>query len=59
MTKLELINLLSSCPEDEVVIVIDNTEYEISTEIEHVPEHFDGFFTAYPALIGLKPIMNE
>ena len=53
MNKSELIELLSSAEEDEVLIDVDGTLYEI--EIDHVAESFDGFYTAYPAAISLKP----
>ncbi len=53
MNKSELIKLLSSSEEDEVLIDVDGTLHEIETD--HVPEQFDGFYTAYPAAISLKP----
>lgn len=55
MKKLDLINALSLCEEDEVFIEIDGTLYDIDEELGHEPEKFDGFDTAYPALIFLKP----
>lgn len=55
MKKSDLIRLLSSSEEDEVFIYIDNECREIDTEIEHVPESFDGFIEFFPAAIGLKP----
>ena len=53
MKKLELIKLLSSASEEEVFIEIDDTQYEIA--IGHCDEVFDGFDTAYPACLVLKP----
>jgi len=57
MNKSELIELLYSCDEEDVLIDIDGTLYEI--EIDHVPEAFDGFYTLYPASISLKPKEDE
>lgn len=57
MNKSELIKLLSSAEEDEVLIDVDGTLYEI--EIDHVEESFDGFYTLYPAAISLKPKETE
>lgn len=55
MEKLKLINILTNDDEEEEVFIkIDDTLYEI--EVEHVPEQFDGFETAYPACIALKAI---
>lgn len=54
MRKSELIKLLLSSNEEEVFIMIDGFAHEIDTEIEHIPEAFDGFFTAYPKALGLK-----
>lgn len=55
MKKSRLIQLLSSSDEEEVLIIIDGIEYEIDSKIERLPEKFDGFYTAYPAALGLKP----
>lgn len=57
MRKSELIKLLSSSEEDEVLIDVDGTLYEFETG--HVDEAFDGFYTLYPAAISLKPKMEE
>lgn len=57
MNKSELIKLLSSAEEDEVLIDVDGTLYEI--EIDHVQEQFDGFYTLYHAFISLKPKETE
>lgn len=57
MNKSELIELLYSAEEDEVLIDVDGTLYEI--EIDHIPESFDGFYTLYPAAISLKPKQPE
>lgn len=56
MNKSELIELLSLCDEEEVLIDVDGTLYEI--EIDHLPETFDGFYTLYPASVSLKPKTN-
>lgn len=53
MTKYELIKLLSSADEEEVFVEIDDVLYDI--EIGHQEESFDGFFTAYPATLTIKP----
>ena len=59
MNKYDLINALSSAEEDEAFIDINGALYEIDEELGHQPETFDGFDTAYPALIYLKPIDGE
>ena len=59
MNKYDLIDALSSCEEDEVFIDIDGTLYDIDSDLGHEPEKFDGFDTAYPALIFLKPKFDE
>lgn len=59
MNKYALINALFSCEEDEVFIDIDGTLYDIDEELGYEPEKFDGFDTAYPALIFLKPKDEE
>lgn len=56
MKKSELIKLLSSNDEEEVLITINGLNYEISTEVEHLPEAFDGFISFFPAALGLKLI---
>lgn len=53
MTIYELIELLSSADEEEVFVEIDDVLYDI--EIGHQEERFDGFFTAYPAVLTIKP----
>lgn len=57
MNKSELIEHLFSAEEDEVLIDVDGTLYEI--EIDHVEQSFDGFYTLYPAAISLKPKQPE
>lgn len=52
MKKYELIELLYSASEDEVLIEVDDTLYEI--EIGHHEETFDGFDTVYPAVLTFK-----
>lgn len=54
MKKSELIEQLSSASEDEVFIEVDGLLYDI--DFGHEEESFDGFFTAYPASLTLKPI---
>ena len=54
MKKSELIERLSSASEDEVFIEVDGLLYDI--DFGHEEEKFDGFFTAYPASLILKPI---
>ena len=54
MKKSELIERLSSASEDEVFIEVDGLFYDI--DFGHEEEKFDGFFTAYPASLILKPI---
>lgn len=54
MKKSELIERLSSASEDEVYIEIDGVLYDI--DFGHEEEKFDGFYTAYPASLTLKPI---
>ena len=52
MNKSELIELLLSSDEEEVVVEIDGWQHEI--EIGHVEETFDGFDEVFPASISLK-----
>ena len=54
MNRLDLIDALSSCEEDEVLIDINGTLYEIDEELGHEEQKFDGFDTLYPASIVLK-----
>lgn len=56
MKRLELIRLLSSSDEEDVLVIIDGREYDISQEVEHIPEAFDGFVSFFPAALGLKLI---
>lgn len=55
MNRLELIELLSSCREEEVFL--RNPEDGILDDfiIEHIEEQFDGFDSVYPASIALTP----
>lgn len=48
----ELIERLYSADEEEVLIEIDDTLYEI--EFGHIEESFDGWDTAYPATLTIK-----
>ena len=57
MNKSELIELLCSAEEDEVLIDVDGILYEIETG--HEEEKFDGFYTAYPACLTLKARRDE
>ena len=59
MNRLELIEILSSSDEDEVLIQIDDMLYEVDEEVLHKGETFDGFYTAFPAAIVLKPKKSE
>ena len=59
MNRLELIEILSSSDEEEVLIQIDDTLYEVDEEVLHKEEKFDGFYTALPAAIVLKPKKSE
>ena len=59
MNRLELIEILSSSDEEEVLIQIDDTLYEVDEEVLHKEEKFDGFYTAFPAAIVLKPKKYE
>lgn len=54
MKKSRLIELLSSANEEYVGIEIDGQLYGISEELGHEEEQFDGFATAYPAMIVLR-----
>lgn len=56
MKKLELIEILCSASEEEVLIEIDDTLYEI--EVGHEDEAFDGFDTLYPACLTIKAKNN-
>lgn len=55
MNKYELIELLYSCPEDEVFIKDEETFFYHDIAVEHVEEQFDGFDTVSPACITLVP----
>lgn len=52
MKTSKLIEILCSASEDEVLIEIDDTLYEI--EVGHQDEAFDGFDTVYPACLTIK-----
>lgn len=54
MNRLELIEILSSSDEEEVLIQIEDVLYDVDDELIHKEETFDGFYTAYPASIVLK-----
>ena len=55
MKKSRLIELLSSSDEEYVGIEVDGQLYGISEQLGHEDETFDGFATAYPAMIVLRP----
>ena len=42
-----------------MALEIDGQLYGIADEPGHEPEQFDGFDTAYPAMIVLRPIDGE
>ena len=52
MKTSELIEILCCANEEEVLIEIDDTLYEI--EVGHEDEAFDGFDTLYPACLTIK-----
>lgn len=54
MKKSELIDMLLSNDEEEVLIMIGEVEYEIDPEVVHLLESFDGFCTSIPPALGLK-----
>ena len=56
MTTSKLIEILCSASEEEVLIEIDDTLYEI--EVGHQDEVFDGFDTVYPACLTIKAKNN-
>lgn len=56
MKKSRLIELLSSASEECVAIEVDGQLYGISEQLGHEDEQFDGFDTAYPAMVILKLI---
>ena len=56
MKKLKLIEILCSASEEEVLVEIDGTLYEI--EVGHQDEVFDGFDTLYPACLTIKAKNN-
>ena len=57
MKKSKLIQLLSSADEEYVAIEMDGQLYGINEQLGHEEEKFDGFDTAYPAMIVLR--MND
>lgn len=59
MNRLELIEILSSSDEEEVLIQVEDVLYDVDDEIIHKEETFDGFYTAYPASIVLKPKQTD
>ena len=62
MKTYELIGILSSSEDEgfeDVLIEIDGTLYEISRDIGFQDEAFDGFDTAFPAAVVLRPVKTE
>ena len=59
MNRLELIEILSSSDEEEVLIQIEDVLYDVDDDIIHKEETFDGFYTAYPDAIVLKPKQTD
>ena len=59
MNRLELIEILSSSDEEEVLIQIEDVLYEVDDDVIHKEETFDGFYTAYPAAVVLKPQQTD
>ena len=59
MKTYELIEILSSSDEEEVLIQVEDVLYEVDDEVTHKEETFDGFYTAYPAAIVLKPKQTD
>lgn len=59
MKKSELIEVLSSSDEEEVLIEIDGLQYEIAPEVGHADEEFDGFDTVFPEAVTIKPIIPK
>lgn len=59
MNRLELIEILSSSDEEEVLIQIEDVLYDVDEELIHKEETFDGFYTAYPAAVVLKPKQTD
>ena len=59
MNRLELIEMLSGSDEVEVLIQVEDVLYEVDDEVTHKEETFDGFYTAYPAAIVLKPKSSD
>lgn len=56
MKKSELIARLSSMPEDEVYVEIDDVQYDMKVDVSEAT--FDGFYTVYPAAVIIKPIVK-
>lgn len=59
MNRLQLIEILSSSDEEEVLIQIEDVLYDVDEELIHKEETFDGFYTAFPAAIVLKPKQTD
>lgn len=59
MNRLQMIEILSSSDEEEVLIQIEDVLYDVDDDIIHKEETFDGFYTAYPAAIVLKPKQTD
>lgn len=59
MKRLQLIEILSSSDEEEVLIQVEDVFYDVDDEVTHKEETFDGFYTAFPAAIVLKPKQTD
>ena len=59
MNRLELIEILSSSDDEEVLIQVEDVLYDVDDDVIHKEETFDGFYTAYPAAIVLKPKQTD
>ena len=59
MNRLELIEILSSSDEEEVLIQVEDVLYDVDDDVIHKEETFDGFYTAYPAAKVLKPKQTD
>lgn len=54
MKKSKLIELLYSADEEDVTVEVDGLLYDISPELGHEEERFDGFCSVSPATVFLR-----
>lgn len=54
MKKSKLIELLYSVDEEDVTVEVDGQLYDISPDLGHEEEHFDGFCSVFPATVFLR-----